>query len=130
MMLAAIMYLTPGACRLLLGEISSRLTPDGSALIEVIQPWTAPVPRQQFVSVRSGQHGLEGEMEASPFAGNGLDRTTTYRRVDTDGAALDETINSVRCWVVDPDRFGSEASVAGLSVELHIDELALLRRRQ
>ncbi|MEO1055852.1 MAG: methyltransferase domain-containing protein [Actinomycetota bacterium] len=128
MMLAAIMHLSPDDRRSLLVEVAARLASDGSALIEVMQPWTATaIPRQQFVSVACGRHRIEGEMEATPFGTDVLDWTMTYRRVDADGAVLDEASGTSRCWVVDPDQFAAEATAAELTVEWLSDELVVLR---
>ncbi len=130
MMMAAIMHLPPDDRRTLLADVASRLSTEGSALIEVMQPWTAAaIPRQQFVSVAYGRHRVEGDMEATPFDDDGLDWTMTYRRVDADGTVLDEATGSSRCWVVGPEQFASEATAAELTVEWLTDELAVLRRR-
>ncbi|MEM1332540.1 MAG: class I SAM-dependent methyltransferase [Actinomycetota bacterium] len=129
MMLGALMHLTPEDRRALLAAIAARLTPMGSAFVELMPPWSpAPVHRQEFAVVRCGRHVIRAETVAEPV-GAALDWTMTYRRFDATGSVLDETTSSVRCWPLHPDAFEAETAAAGLTLEWRSETLALLRGR-
>ncbi|MEO1062804.1 MAG: class I SAM-dependent methyltransferase [Actinomycetota bacterium] len=128
--LGVLPHLPPDGRTDLLARLAERLEPRGTALVEVMPPWSAdPIPQQEFVSAAAGSQRVVGEMRADPEGDDILRWKMTYRRLDSAGAPLHETTSSFRCWVVHPDRFETEADAAGFVVSWITDQVAQLAPR-
>ena len=109
--------------------IVERLTPNGSALFEVMPPWTnEPVARMSVADRTQGRHRIECFMEACPVGETQLRWTVTYRRSDQHGTVVHEATADSMCWVTTPAAFEAQARSVGLDVAWPAPELALLSR--